>query len=122
MTTPPQPAPYGPIPTDRFEVRSPADLARPSLFLAIATVVVSVVVQVAPHVYVRTSDNFDASAYGALSALGSVLTALVALAALIVGFIALTRGAGNKAAAGAAVGIGGSVVINLLIFVPLSLF
>ena len=122
MTTPPPPAPYGPIPTNGFEVRTPANLARPSLFLAIATVVVSVLSQVAVQVYIRTAEDFSAGAVGVVSTLGSVLTALVALAALIVGFIALTQGAGNKAAAGAAVGIGGSAVLNLLIFLPLSLF
>jgi hypothetical protein len=121
MTTPPTPPPYGPIPTGE-ESRLRADLASPSLYLAIATVVVTVVLQLSLQIYIRTIDSFDAGSYGVLSALANGLSLLVAIAALIVGFVALGRGGSNKAAPGAAIGIGGLVIIETVIYLPFAWF
>lgn len=118
MSTSTPPPAAAPTPTGETTERKTPNLAVLSLVLAIAGGAIRIISQAILQYFVITT--YDTSSYGQLSAVATVITSLIALAAVVVGFIALSRGSSNRAAAGAAIGIGGFMLLQTIAFLPLS--
>ena len=118
MSSPTPPPAYQPVPTGETTERKNSNLGRLSLVLAIVAGALRVLTQVVLQFFVITT--YDTASYGLLSAVATLITSLIAIAALVVGFIALSRGTSNRAAAGAGVGIACFMVLQTIAFLPLS--
>ena len=118
MSSPTPPPAAAPVPTGETTGSKTPNLGRLSLVLAVVAGAVRILVQVILQYFVITT--YDTASYGLLSAVATVITSLIAIAALVVGFIALSRGASNQAAAGAGVGISSFMLLQTIAFLPLS--
>ena len=118
MSSPTPPPAYQPVPTGETIERKPSNLGRLSLVLAIVAGALRILSQAILQFLVIST--YDTASYGVLSAVATLITSLIAVAALVVGFIALSRGASNRASAGAGVGIASFMVLQTIAFLPLS--
>ena len=120
MTIPPPHDPYGPVLDSAATAQQRGGTGRASLVMAIATVAVAITITLGSQLYVRLAPDFNPSIFGLFSTLGAVITTIVAIVAVIVGVAGLRNDVSNRASAGAAVGIGAFVILEHLIFLPLS--
>lgn len=116
MTTTPDPYAQPSSPKTR------GGLARAALIVAIVLVVWSALQQVLGYVLplALMSADMGYSAVTPVLAAISVVTALIAVAAVVLGALSLSRETGHRASAGAALGIGVATLVSILLGFVLS--
>lgn len=116
MTTTPDPYAQPSAPT------AGGGLARAALIVAIVLVAWSALQQVLSYLLplALISADMGYSAIGPALAAISVVTALIAVAAVVLGALSLSRETGRRASAGAALGIGVAALVSILLGFMLS--